>query len=121
MADYECSENITSKQIADTLLNYAPDHHGFFWWGTLRRIDGMHGVYEPQGGAHPPLSGSAELNGPTIAEQIGGQIFIDGWGLVAPAEEQLAARLAERAACVTHGGKRRLRRYVHCGGGFCCI
>ena len=35
LADYECSENITSEQIADTLLNYAPDHHGFFWWGPV--------------------------------------------------------------------------------------
>ena len=104
MADYECSENITSEQIADTLLNYAPDHHGFFWWGPYGVSTECTAYTNLKAGAHPPLSGSAELNGPTIAEQIGGQIFIDGWGLVAPAEEQLAARLAERAACVTHGG-----------------
>ena len=104
LADYECSENITSEQIADTLLNYAPDHHGFFWWGPYGVSTECTAYTNLKAGAHPPLSGSAELNGPTIAEQIGGQIFIDGWGLVAPAEEQLAARLAERAACVTHGG-----------------
>ena len=51
------------------------------------------------------MSGSAETNGRTIAEQIGAQIFIDGWGLVAPANPALAARLAEKAAKVSHDGE----------------
>ena len=39
-----------------------------------------------------------------MAEQIGGQIFIDTWGLVAPGNPDLAAKLAKEAASVTHGG-----------------
>lgn len=104
LTDYQCSKDITSQNIADTLLNYAPDHHGFFWWGPYGVSTECTAYTNLKAGARPPLSGSVELNGATIAEQIGGQIFIDGWGLVAPANEQLAADFASKAACVTHGG-----------------
>ena len=39
-----------------------------------------------------------------MAEQIGAQIFIDGWALVAPGDPELAADLARRAASVSHDG-----------------
>jgi hypothetical protein len=52
-----------------------------------------------------PESGSASLNGRVIAEQIGAQIFIDGWGMVAPGNPGLAASLAQRAASVSHDGE----------------
>ena len=51
-----------------------------------------------------PASGSIELNGRTVAEQIGAQIFIDGWAIVAASDPALAARLAEQAARVSHDG-----------------
>ena len=35
---------------------------------------------------------------------IGGQIFIDTWGLVSPGNPDQAARFAKEAASVTHGG-----------------
>ena len=41
---------------------------------------------------------------PTVAEQIGGQIFIDTWGLVCPGDPQKAARYARKAASVSHDG-----------------
>jgi len=37
------------------------------------------------------------LNGKIIAEQIGAQIFIDGWAMVAPGNPELAADLSKRA------------------------
>ena len=40
-----------------------------------------------------------------MAEQIGSQIFIDGWGMIAPGDPELAADLARRAACVSHDGE----------------
>ena len=40
-----------------------------------------------------------------IAEQIGAQIFIDGWAMVAPGDPELAADLARRAASVSHDGE----------------
>jgi hypothetical protein len=45
------------------------------------------------------------LNGKIIAEQIGAQIFIDGWAMVAPGNPDLAADLARRAASVSHDGE----------------
>jgi hypothetical protein len=40
-----------------------------------------------------------------VAEQIGSQIFIDGWAMVAPGDPELAADLARRAASVSHDGE----------------
>jgi len=40
-----------------------------------------------------------------VAEQIGAQIFIDGWAMVAPGDPELAAELARRAASVSHDGE----------------
>ena len=45
------------------------------------------------------------MNGQVVAEQIGSQIFIDSWAMVAPGEPELAARLARAAAAVSHDGE----------------
>ena len=53
-----------------------------------------------------PNSGSMALNGRTVAEQIGAQIFIDGWAMVSPGNPEQAARLwewSERQAALTLG------------------
>ena len=50
------------------------------------------------------MSGSIAVNGQAVAEQIGAQIFIDGWAIVAPGNPALAAGLAEQAARVSHDG-----------------
>ena len=52
-----------------------------------------------------PQSGSIELNGKQVAEEIGSQIFIDGWAMVAPGNPALAADLARKAASVSHDGE----------------
>lgn len=97
-------EALTAQDVADALLNYAPYEHGFFWWGGYG-VSTEHTAYlNLYKGIPAPLSGSILKNGSTMAEQIGGQIFIDSWGLVAPGDPDLAAKLAERAASVTHDG-----------------
>ena len=94
----------SSQDVAEALLNYAPYEHGFFWWGGYG-VSTEHTAYlNLRAGIPAPRSGSVEQNGSTMAEQIGGQIFIDPWGLVAPGNPDLAASLAEKAAGVTHGG-----------------
>ncbi|MEZ4661820.1 MAG: ADP-ribosylglycohydrolase family protein [Caldilineaceae bacterium] len=56
-------------------------------------------------GIQAPESGSIALNGKVVAEQIGSQIFIDGWAMVSPGDPERAADLARRAASVSHDGE----------------
>ncbi|NWG14993.1 MAG: ADP-ribosylglycohydrolase family protein [Chloroflexi bacterium] len=94
----------TAAQLGDTLLNYLGDQHGTIWWGGYG-ISTEHTAYVNLANGIPaPRSGSIIQNGAATAEQIGGQIFSDIWGLVAPNDPARAAALAERAASVTHDG-----------------
>jgi len=96
--------DLTPQAVGNALLNYAPFEHGFFWWGGYG-ISTEHTAYlNLRAGIPAPRSGSVEQNGHTVAEQIGGQIFIDSWGLVCPGNPDLAAKYSEMAASVTHGG-----------------
>ena len=104
LGDSEEGYDISAQDVGNALLNYASYESGFFWWGGYG-VSTEHTAYlNLRAGVEAPLSGSIEKNGCTVAEQIGGQIFIDTWGLVAPGNPDLAARYAEKAASVTHGG-----------------
>ena len=46
-----------------------------------------------------------DADGQVVAEQIGAQIFIDGWAMVAPGDPDQAVRFAEAAARVSHDGE----------------
>ena len=95
---------LESQDVAEALLNYAPFEHGFFWWGGYGTSTEHTAYLNLAGGMEAPRSGSVEQNGSTVAEQIGGQIFIDTWGRVAPGRPEEAAGYAKEAASVTHGG-----------------
>lgn len=102
--DYTHTAAITPEQIGLTWLNYAPYEHGFYWWGGYGKSTEHTAYLNLRAGIMAPRSGSVEQNGAAVAEQIGGQIFIDTWGLVVPADPRLAAEYAEKAASVSHGG-----------------
>ena len=90
------------REMADTFLNYVSDGHGFFWWGgygVSTEDTAYHNLLE---GVAPGRSGSAQLNGKVLANQIGGQIFSDCWGLMNPGNPEKAADLACRMASLTH-------------------
>lgn len=107
LEDYMATRDITQEQMGLTLLNYVPDGHGFFWWGGYG-VSTEHTAYlNLKNGIHAPRSGSIEQNGVVIAEQIGGQIFSDPWGLIAPGDPLLAAEFADKMASVTHDGNGR--------------
>ena len=92
------------EDAAKALLNYAPFEHGFFWWGGYG-VSTEHTAYQNlRSGIRAPESGSIRQNGSTMAEQIGGQIFSDTWGLVNPGKPERAAKMARAAASVTHDG-----------------
>ena len=100
----EDSGEATPQAVAQALLNYAPYEHGFFWWGGYG-VSTEHTAYlNLRNGIPAPQSGSMAQNGSTMAEQIGGQIFSDTWGLVNPGHPERAARMARAAASVTHDG-----------------
>ncbi|MBE6113569.1 MAG: ADP-ribosylglycohydrolase family protein [Erysipelotrichaceae bacterium] len=99
-----CSKDITAQEMGDNVLNWLCDGHGFFWWGG-EGIATEHTAYSNlKKGICAPSSGSCEVNGKDLAEQIGGQIFSDCWGYVAPNDPKLACNLASKMSSVTHDG-----------------
>lgn len=104
LEDYGPSPDLTAQQIGETWLNYLSDQQGTLWWGGYG-ISTEHTAYlNLAAGVPAPQSGSIAQNGAALAEQIGGQIFSDIWGLVAPNDPALAVELAERASSVSHDG-----------------
>ena len=96
---------ITPQAVAEAWLNYAREGVGLYWWGGYG-VSTEHTAYlNLKNGVPAPQSGSIRQNGQTLAEQIGGQIFIDTWGLVAPGDPGRAARYAVTAASVSHDGE----------------
>lgn len=104
LEDYTHTSEITAEQMGLTWLNYAPYEHGFYWWGGYGKSTEHTAYLNLRNGIMAPRSGSIEQNGAAVAEQIGGQIFIDTWGLVVPGDPKLAAEYAQKAASVSHGG-----------------
>ncbi|HUC91907.1 MAG TPA: ADP-ribosylglycohydrolase family protein [Paenibacillus sp.] len=104
LEDYTHTLDITPEQMGLAWLNYAPDGHGFFWWGGYGKSTEHTAYLNLKNGIAAPRSGSIEQNGPAVAEQIGGQIFIDAWGLIAPNQPELAAKYADKIASVSHDG-----------------
>ncbi|WP_246132693.1 ADP-ribosylglycohydrolase family protein [Devosia ginsengisoli] len=94
----------TAADVGKTWLNYAAEEHGMYWWGGFG-VSTEHTAYRNlRAGIPAPQSGSIAQNGTTVAEQIGGQIFIDSWGWVNPGNPQRAAEMSAMAASVAHDG-----------------
>jgi len=94
----------TAEDVGKTWLNYAAEEHGMYWWGGYG-VSTEHTAYKNlQAGIPAPLSGAIATNGTTVAEQIGGQIFIDSWGWVNPGNPARAAQMSAMAASVAHDG-----------------
>lgn len=102
LSDYGKDREISSEDIGNTWLNYTREGKGFYWWGGYGRSTEHTAYLNLKHGIPAPMSGSIQQNGATIAEQIGGQIFIDSWGLVCPGQPEEAARYGEMAARVSH-------------------
>lgn len=97
--------DLTARDVGNAWLNYTSALRGMFWWGGYG-VSTEHTAYlNLAAGVQAPESGSMRRNGATVAEQIGGQIFIDAWGLVCPGNPREAARLAKLAASVSHDGE----------------
>ncbi len=105
MPDYGNTLALTPEQIGQTWLNYLIEKQTILWWGGMGNSTEHTAYLRLKSGVKAPASGSIALNGQIVAEQIGAQIFIDGWGLVSPGDPEQAADLARRAASVSHDGE----------------
>jgi ADP-ribosylglycohydrolase len=105
LPDYNNSLDLTPAQIGQTWLNTIIENRTILWWGGLGNSTEHTAFLRLKNNIPAPQSGSIGLNGKVVAEQIGAQIFIDGWGLIAPGDPALAADLAHRAASVSHDGE----------------
>jgi ADP-ribosylglycohydrolase len=105
LPDYGNSLDLTPTQIGQTWLNYIIERRTILWWGGLGNSTEHTAYLRLKDGISAPESGSIALNSKVVAEQIGSQIFIDGWAMVAPGDPELAADLAQRAASVSHDGE----------------
>lgn len=102
--DLPSSEQLTSAHVAEAWLNYIVENKTVLWWGGLSRSTEHTVFLRLKEGIRPPVSGSIELNGRSMAEQIGAQIFIDSWGLANPADPERAIAMGRAAASVSHDG-----------------
>ena len=105
LPDFGNSTDLSAEQIGQTWLNYLIEHRTVLWWGGLGNSTEHTAYLRLKQGIPAPLSGAIATNGKVVAEQIGAQIFIDGWAMVAPGDPALAADLARRAGSVSHDGE----------------
>jgi ADP-ribosylglycohydrolase len=105
MPDNGNDPKLTPEQIGNAWLNYIVERRTILWWGGVGNSTEHTAYVRLQAGVPAPASGSIALNGKTVAEQIGSQIFIDGWGMIAPGDPELAADFARRASSVSHDGE----------------
>ncbi len=105
LPDYGTSPDLTPAQIGQTWLNYIVEKKAILWWGGLGNSTEHTAFIRLKNGIPAPQSGSIALNSKVVAEQIGSQIFIDGWGMINPGDPERAADFARRAGSVSHDGE----------------
>lgn len=105
LEDYGVSADLSAEDIGRAWMNYIVEHRSILWWGGSGNSTEHTAWLNLARGVLAPASGSIETNGTTVAEQIGAQIFIDGWALVSPGNPAQAAKLARAAGSVSHDGE----------------
>lgn len=104
LEDNHYAPDLCAAQIGQTWLNYIIENQTILWWGGLSRSTEHTAFLRLKAGIPAPQSGSTALNGRSMAEQIGAEIFIDSWALVHPNDPERAVRMAREAASVSHDG-----------------
>lgn len=104
LEDSNYNPDITPEEIGNAWLNYIIENETILWWGGLSRSTEHTAYLRLKNGIKAPESGSIKLNGRSMAEQIGSQIFIDTWALVNPNNPDRTAKMAKAAASVSHDG-----------------
>lgn len=105
LEDFGFPQSPQPYMVGETWRNYLIEKKTTLWWGGLGNSTEHTAYLRLKAGIPAPESGSREQNGKVVSEQIGGQIFIDGWGLVCPNDPEQAAAFARMAASVSHDGE----------------
>jgi ADP-ribosylglycohydrolase len=105
LPDHGNDPDLTAEEIGQTWLNYLIERRTILWWGGIGNSTEHTAYLRLKSGIPAPVSGSIALNGLTVAEQIGSQIFIDAWGMIVPGDPERAADFARRAGSVSHDGE----------------
>lgn len=95
---------LTSEMVGDTWLDYIIEDKTILWWGGLGRSTEHTAYLRLKEGIKAPQSGSRAINGKTLSEQIGAQIFIDAFAMMCPSDPAKANYLVREAAKVSHDG-----------------
>lgn len=104
MRDYP-GDDIDAVRVGRTWLNYAIEGRTVLWWGGRGNSTEHTAYLSLKDGVLPPDTGSLARNGLVVAEQVGAQIFVEGWAMACPGDPGRAADLAGRAASVSHDGE----------------
>jgi ADP-ribosylglycohydrolase len=104
IADHHYPTDLQARQVGDTWLNYIIENRTILWWGGLGRSTEHTAYLRLKAGIPAPDSGSAALNGPTLPEQVGAQIFSDAIAMSYPGHPKRAAAAVRAAASVSHDG-----------------
>jgi ADP-ribosylglycohydrolase len=96
---------ITSADVGRAWLNYIIENLTVLWWGGLGNSTEHTAYLRMTSGIEPPASGSIACNGTVVAEQVGAQIFCEGFAMTCPGDPAAAADLVETAARVSHDGE----------------
>ncbi|MGI5869023.1 MAG: ADP-ribosylglycohydrolase family protein [Kiritimatiellia bacterium] len=105
LADSGLYADTPERLFGENWLNYVLEGQTIFWWGGVSHSTEHTAFLNLKHGVEAPESGSMALNGREVSEQIGAQIFIDAFGMVAPGRPDLAVDLAGKAARVSHDGE----------------
>jgi ADP-ribosylglycohydrolase len=96
---------LTSADVGRTWMNYIVENLTVLWWGGLGNSTEHTAYLRMAAGIEPPDSGSIARNGLVVAEQVGAQIFCEGFAMTCPGDPSAAADLVEAAARVSHDGE----------------
>jgi ADP-ribosylglycohydrolase len=97
--------SLTSADVGRTWMNYIIENLTVLWWGGLGNSTEHTAYLRMAAGIAPPDSGSIARNGQVVAEQVGAQIFCEGFAMTCPGDPEAAADLVELAARVSHDGE----------------
>ena len=105
LEDTDLFADTPDEAFGQAWLNYIMERRTILWWGGYGMSTEHTAYINLKNGIKSPRSGSIEINGKPVAEQIGAQIFIDAFGMVAPGDPDLAVKLARKSARVSHDGE----------------